>query len=548
MSLSTDSSSDHDRLVEHLAWAADRFNALASRAGDAEQAGDLRSAVVWAQIAADFAWHRHPGFYVSPFLESLLLRVATSPEITGSLCLPDLKIPVFDGDHSKTRILHVITKAYATGGHTRLIERLINNTTDRYVHSIVGTEQESPLPPWLSSAVTSSGGWYKFLPLITTNLLKRARILRQFRYNWADIVFLHTHPSDALPTVSFGIDGGPPVLLVNHADHVFGLGSTVADVFADLRLSGQAVSRARRGARISKILPIPLIEPPNRTPDSLAREKLHIDRDSVILLTIASSYKYTAFGGYDFIATVTEVVARHKQAILLVVGPKAQGRWLEASRRVEGRIRVLGRQNDLRIFHDCADIYLDSFPFASLTSMLDVGLRGLPVIGLRNPDAPIYTDLDLTLGPSQTHVGSRDEYLTLLGKMIEDEKFRHDKGRECRERIRGSHLVPGWDVYLRGVMAALPKSHRVNRPLKLCGKTDANDTFLAGFNDLTEAGYSVDVSIGKHARLLPFAERGQLLLQGLRKVDGRKLLPLKAYLGEFPRFLVKSFLASLGKK
>jgi hypothetical protein len=62
--------------VKQLSWAKQQFERVVVKAKKALNNGNLLSAVAWAQIGADFARHRHPGFYTNIALESLLLDVA----------------------------------------------------------------------------------------------------------------------------------------------------------------------------------------------------------------------------------------------------------------------------------------------------------------------------------------------------------------------------------------------------------------------------------------------------------------------------------------
>jgi hypothetical protein len=52
------------------------FEKAVSRAQIALKNNKLNSTIGWAQIGADFALYKHPGFYNSVILESLLLEVA----------------------------------------------------------------------------------------------------------------------------------------------------------------------------------------------------------------------------------------------------------------------------------------------------------------------------------------------------------------------------------------------------------------------------------------------------------------------------------------
>ena len=53
---------------------------------------DLDSAIAWAKVAAHFAFIRHPGVYMSPELENLLVEVAhrieqAPPDVSGAFYL-----------------------------------------------------------------------------------------------------------------------------------------------------------------------------------------------------------------------------------------------------------------------------------------------------------------------------------------------------------------------------------------------------------------------------------------------------------------------------
>ena len=52
------------------------FNRALTKAEATYNKGNLNGAIAWAQTAAHLASVRHPGFYVSPALENLLLEIA----------------------------------------------------------------------------------------------------------------------------------------------------------------------------------------------------------------------------------------------------------------------------------------------------------------------------------------------------------------------------------------------------------------------------------------------------------------------------------------
>jgi len=511
-----------------LVWANRQFESATLKAKTEIKNGDLLSGIVWAQIAATIAWARHPGFYVSMELESLLLDIASKLD-TKTSALPYRLNIRFKKSGDKTHILHVITHAYETGGHTRAVERWIRNTVHRDVHSLVTTNHQGVLPGWLTSAVMASGGQYCSLADFSTNLLHRALLLRQVGREWADVIVLHVHPYDSLPMIAFGTDGGPPIILFNHADHVFWLGASIADLVADITLLGQHLSVTKRGIRNSKILPIPLLEPclePNR---DTARRRLGIRNDMTVLLSIAEEARYLRFASYDFLGTIATILQRNHRSMLIAVGPRHTGQWVKSSALASNRIRATGPRTDLGLFYACADIYLPSFPLGGLTALLDAGLRGIPVLGLYFREAPKLCGADdPSLEGLLTHASTIEEYVTLIERMIDEPALRYQKGEILKERIRRIHVPPGWNIFLEGVLQSLPSEHKVGLP-STSPRIDISDIFQAGVDPIIFPRQTLNNFLVAHTWNLPLVNRISSSIDAVR-ISGDWRLASKEHL------------------
>lgn len=513
-----------------IAQANVAFDAGLQRARAALRAGSLLTGAVWAQISADLAFHKHPGFFCSPELEALLLEIAANLDDKG-ICVPSGFTP--NASRSKPRMLHVVTNAFDTGGHTRLIERLAINSGRSYEHSLVTTAQRGPLPERLRRVFCAESCNWLDLSIPGSDLLSRSLQLRNISREVADVVFVHCHPFDVVPTLAFGISGGPPVVIVNHSDHLFWVGASVADAVADIRLIGQKLTLSRRQIKVSGILPIPLADREPAVLDrSAARRRLGIAEDAVVLLTIASPYKFTPLGGYDFIGTVTRILLRHEKAVLLVCGPNNAGRWKEASESSGGRIRAFGVQSDLSDFHATADIYLDPFPYASLTSMLEMTLHAVPVIGLVNSSAPTFTDGSIIAGDEWTHASSCEEYVERVGALIADPQLRIAQGGRLRDQVAARHQLPEWGNFLDNLLKAVPTKHAVRALEKQAQRMNDTDYFLARMAQVTCGRHSVNTSLRKHGGCFPAKERCRLLVKGIFGIGGIRLLPIATYAGK----------------
>jgi hypothetical protein len=112
--------------------------------------------------------------------------------------------------------LHVIDNALPFGGHTAMARRWITTGPENNVHSVALPDQHHPVPPALADAVCSSGGEI-FQPEPNGSLLSRAIWLRKLASAKADRVVLHIGNDNVVAPAAFGVDGGPPVVFVDHS-------------------------------------------------------------------------------------------------------------------------------------------------------------------------------------------------------------------------------------------------------------------------------------------------------------------------------------------
>lgn len=303
-------------------------------------------------------------------------------------------------------------------------------------------------------------------------MLERAAALRALAWTDADVVVLHVHGFDVVPMVAFGVPGGPPVLLLNHADHLFGLGGAVADLVVDLRPAGQDLTLRHRGIPRTALLPILIPEAgasaggeeasgaPSREE---AKARLGLPRDSVMLLTVARAEKYLPLRerGLDFLDAAQAILRAHPRAWLLAVGPKHDVHWEAASRNTGGRVRADGPLRDLRLYHAAADVYLESFPMGSATAALEAAIQGIPCVrGPRSTPPPANTGglgIQVLEQPADG-----DAYVDQAVRLLESETARRVLGAKAAAAVRAHHTGSSWLGYLHGVVDRLPREHAVH--------------------------------------------------------------------------------------
>ena len=436
-------------------------------------------ASAWASIAGQCAWHSHAGFYVHRQSEEILLQIGRSLDHKA------IKYEEESVDNTNNlRILHVFSVATPIGGHTRLVERWITNRLNNSeCHSVLLLDQGFiRVPEWLKIAANKSGGSFISLP-DDVNIIERALMLREISYESADVIVLHISPNDPIPLIAFAVDGGPPVVILNHADHVFWYGSFIADLVADIRPVGQQLSLQRRGVDNSLLLPIPLLQK-KLLNKSLCRNELHLPDDKIILLSIANSYKFNPYNDLDFPKVVSTFIKSNPNTILIVIGPLPNEiNWQNAIEATNGRILVSGIVENIDIYYGAADIYLESFPFGSLTSSLDAVLHGLPVIQAPTPVLPLL-HMDQYNG-MQGNAPDIVSYYNYILQCVDNNEFRHQLGKTQKQSIEEMHTGDGWQKYVDTIMDKLLLKHKVKPIIIDNSTTDKSDVIWADLQSMS---------------------------------------------------------------
>jgi hypothetical protein len=426
-----------DLVAQH--WS--EFEALLSPVEAAIDRGRYAEAAAAAQIAAAFAVFWHGGVFVSHRLERALIRI-------GEAALPTPGHDRMTGDaEGPRRILHVATQVAGIGGHSRNIWRWIASDAGA-MHSVALTRQTGAAPSAMRRAVKASGGEIFFANTAIGGPLAWSAALQR-RLATADLVVLHVHNQDVIPFLALaGMKRRPKVVLLNHADHVFWLGTDFADAVISTRLSGRRLCAGRRAIPDERNLTMPLcLERVKRPLDRrAAKAALGLEPDSILLLTVARSVKFRPIGGLSFADALLPLLLAEPRARLIAVGPGGVVDWSKAQSQAPGRIVVLPETPDTGVFFQAADIYIDSFPFPSNTSLFEAGLHELPLVS-RQPFGPgceiMGADsigLDEHLQTAQSLGAFRD----LVGGLIADADRRRTLGRATRAAIEATNVGAGF--------------------------------------------------------------------------------------------------------
>jgi hypothetical protein len=484
-------------------WLLDRranrhrrlFEACLDRADNSLRNDDDAAAANWLHVAAVFADAFPCGELTSTRLETIVLSLARRLPPAVYAASPQVR---------SRRWLHVMSIGYPTGGHSALVRRWMERDDSGDTHHLVMTCMNDIDLPDLVNAVAMRGGQATTLG-DSGALIEKARRLRALAAASADIVVIHSHMWDIVPTLAFGIPGGPPVLLLNHASHTFWVGASIADLVLNLRQAALDVSARHRGVAANRLFRIPLPAPLSRDEAVVERHRVRtevgIPTDAIVFLSIGAPYKYTPMGSLDFPAMTERLLRELPTAYLLAIGPSPDdAHWRRAIAESSPRLLALGSQpQPMARFHAAADIYLDGFPFDSHTALLEAALSGLP--GIRIPACAVmpFSGNDHPLSALQ-QPADVEEYLTQCITLARSPQQRQETGTRFHEAVANLNGPAGWRVNGAEFTRDLPTSHRIHRPTSTpLGPTERR--FWVSFQQRVNP-LDPDIFLRHHANLL----------------------------------------------
>jgi hypothetical protein len=436
------------------------FDSHVRRAEQLNGQGRLAAAAFECAIAASVAAHRHCGIFASPRIERVLTSIGGQLSERGRGAYAPLPMP-----RQIKSVLHVATQLAPVGGLTRMISRWVEADTSR-TNSLVLTQHRGSIPDHTKAAFGASGGKVYRLNNKPGDKLAWAMELRELARNF-DAIVLHFHCEDVVPLIAFADpETMPPILLLNHADHIFWIGPSISQLVISLRDAAADIAVNRRGVEPARSVILPTIVDPTVRENSRrdAKRALGIDPDSVLILSVARGVKYRTIGGVTFAERHSKVLSENPKARLMVIGVGSPKDWEPIKKAFPGRLETLPEIELPRIYFEAADVYVDSYPFVSSTSMMEAAGYGLPLLTIFDAptEARIFAINHVGLEGTALVATSQETYEDKLTELVRDEAFRRAKGNAARDAIVSKHTPPGWlsfleNIYARALQLPRPK-------------------------------------------------------------------------------------------
>lgn len=433
------------------------FSAINKAAGPAEKE-------ILAGIALKMACTNTAGIYLAKVIEDVYLGVAQRA-----------KVELAEISFTPRSFLHVMTEAYLTGGHTRVVERWIDQSDSGELHSLVILEQSSKdtIPPALIQNVKTKHGECFFYDGKESQL-SRALALRKLAMGY-EYVVLHVHMDDPIPIMAFGCtEFTRPVIFFNHADHAFWCGVSIADMVAELGSKGKERSLLKRGVAKSEILGIPAdhsfqsFQYKSLGKDE-ARKKLGLPAHKKIILTLGSSHKFNTLAADSLPRVLRDFLCDEPDVVCYAIGPNPQeDSWREALEAFPSKLVVLPKVDYDKEYFEyllAADLVLDSYPISGGTTMVDAVMFEKPVLSLFTP---MYQS-DYLLN-SDSYCKTEEEFLHKMKKVLHEPDYTKILARSTHENFLHEHSVENWLKRKEKLIANTPKVHSINQMASCAGK------------------------------------------------------------------------------
>ncbi|MBH3396278.1 hypothetical protein [Pseudomonas monteilii] len=325
-------------------------------------------ALAQAQIYGALLWAVDLNIYEAASLERHLT----------AQCASLVTVPATNG--LSRGCLHVVSEPYLQGGHTRLMERLAHmheGPVDLLVTRSAKPQVLERLAGFFAHIEQARGDdpCARLQSIVDT--------LAQY-----DKVVLHIHPDDIITTVACGLlklqrGAAVTVYFVNHADHVFSFGASVADVYFEISAYGHHLDKKKHLTCQKSFLAIPIETSGAKVPDAMPTH------ERIKVFSAASAAKYKPHGGLDMRPSITAILDRFPNAECWIIGanPLTNTWWWTVKLRYPTRffIRRHLPYKDYLAFAEKADFYLDSYPIPGGTAFAEQLLKGRRCVGLVAP-------------------------------------------------------------------------------------------------------------------------------------------------------------------
>lgn len=334
---------------------------------------DIDTAVGNAASLGTMLWHNNLGIYgLESLEESICLRCCDLLYEKTELCFSKSAGTAF-----------IVSEPYLTGGHTRLMELLstfLPKKSDLIVTRKIESQCLKRMNKYFEKVILSCDS-SSSSP--SCHIYEIAKKLIQY-----DKLILNIHPDDihtvAACSIAKKVNKNLKVYFVNHADHTFCYGQSVADVWFEISSFGKKIDSLKRIKGCKSFLGIPLA---NCNAARLSNLRTDVITNGDIIFTSGSALKYRPVNGMSLMPFISDILSKYPMSRLYVIGCKKYRDywWWGLKLKFKSRVKLSSAMpySEYLKLADKTSVFIDSYPIPGGTAFVEQLLAGKICIGLK---------------------------------------------------------------------------------------------------------------------------------------------------------------------
>lgn len=322
---------------------------------------DIESALLVAECYGAYLARNYIGIYADVEFEDLLAQ--------RLLYLADGLVK-----EAGFKTLHLMTTPYVSGGHTRVVEKLLIGGLGDGLASLdrIPAQVFKKIPPSINiyDGIRQQSGVATIKRILQVGL----------QY---ENVILHIHQDDIYSATAAILLAklGVGIFFYNHADHSFSFGYAGAKKVLEISKFGWEKGVLRGVECKQSFVGIPIAV-------SAVRQNTNDDHILMHGFIAGNPYKFNPWGEYSMPAFLNQLFQNNEKfegIEFLICGPTGREKyWRSLSNAARDHVRFFGQMPhaDYLELLTTADFYLDSFPVGNGTGIVEPVMLGIPVFGL----------------------------------------------------------------------------------------------------------------------------------------------------------------------
>ena len=334
------------------------------------ETADLNQALTLASAYGNLLWFADVGIHDAPLVEADLIERSLSIAGTNFVAT----------SNERGGVLHVVSEPFMTGGHTRLMEKLASMHAEP-ADLLISRHATPDAKAWVCRFFADTRVVSATFPVDA--LTEMVCLLLSY-----EKAVLHIHPDDILVVIACGVAkriSGLEVFFVNHADHVFSYGSSVADYYFELSGHGCRFDLTKRIQGRKSFLGIP-VNIPHGVMANNFKPAMHAP---LLFVSAGSDIKYKPRKGFSIFKLIARILDDYPASTFLVIGSDIKKAFWWWPLKLKYRSRLSIRTHlDFQEYSELvskADFYVDSHPLPGGTAFAEQFVKGQRCVGLISP-------------------------------------------------------------------------------------------------------------------------------------------------------------------